>query len=230
MGTWSWHPLLGRSNCPIVSRRRGSYLTRMPGLWKSFAWSPRGAAGSTWSGTWRPERSTVLSDPAGWLCTLPGRMMGPPPYRPDAGSLQRSVDSSTHRPANPARRLSNPAILFFSPAKWMMGPLVTGSAERSDRILPEAGISNHWYGNTAERLDGVYRPCWCLPDGLWYSADRPTHPGHRMMMTSDTGTGPLTEDMFAAVGFSLTMGNRLPAAVRRSMESHPAFEWSPSSE
>lgn len=172
----------------------------------------------------RPFRPSRLALYTPWT---PDGTPSVPPRQGFTATERRQLNKESDGDARP--RPVQPGDLVLFPRQMNDGSHGYGVGRA---VAPDlsGGWDLQWYGNAAERLDGVYRPCWFLPSGLWYSAGRPTHPGHAMVMTSDTNSGPLTEDMFAAVGFSLTMGNRLPAAVRRSMESHPAFKWSSSSQ
>ena len=91
--------------------------------------------------------------------------------------------------------------------------------------LTETTFNCQWYSNDKEELLGTYAPCWLKPDGSWYASLRRRHERHEPLMTAETYTHPITQDIIADCGFTLTAGNKIPEATLRRIKDHRLFHW-----
>ena len=91
--------------------------------------------------------------------------------------------------------------------------------------LTEKSFNCHWYSNSEENLLGTYAPCWIRPDGSWYAALTRQHARHEPLLTAGTYTHPITQDIIADCGFSLTAGNKIPKTTLDRIQNHRLFHW-----
>ena len=91
--------------------------------------------------------------------------------------------------------------------------------------LTEKSFNCQWYSNPEENLLGTYAPCWIRPDGSWYAALTRQHARHEPLLTAGTYTHPITQDIIADCGFSLTAGNKIPKTTLDRIRNHRLFHW-----
>lgn len=138
---------------------------------------------------------------------------------------RRTLNKQKHKYVPPAVKIGD---LFVFPRTMNdeVGTKGFGVA-RATGFRADGSVRGQWFSNgdtnTPETLNGTFKPCWT--NGVqWYCASEKRQPTDIPCMTDDY-PAPITKEVIADCGFTLTAGFKIPGLTLRRMSEHRRFEW-----